>query len=191
MPIRRYSEGKGRKHGRHGWSSSVWINSTAAESCDNLKCKRLSRIANLSPFKKMLVLAIMAGRSSWPVWLFICCPGSPNAVVVTRGHWHFQCSSDTICFLYFLAQRKRLRKQFNREREHTHIYIANAGSGMFAIQTASVGWAALTQEVHLWIQQSPMMLLVCWFCDRAAVGWRIISVQQIQWRTHFNKYDKQ
>lgn len=80
--------------------------------------KGLHRIPNFSPFKKMLVLASAAGPSRWPLWLFICCSGTPDVAVLTRGHWHFQCSSDTICFLYFLAQRKRLRKQFNREREH-------------------------------------------------------------------------
>lgn len=123
----------GQVHGRDGASSGVKMISNPAKvgfmakivnylkkkKSHLLKCKRLHRIPTLSPFKKMLVLVITAGQSSWPLWLFICCSGTPYVAVVTRGHLHFQCSSDTICFLYFLAQRKRLRKQFNREREHT------------------------------------------------------------------------
>lgn len=82
-----------------------------------------------------------------PLRLLMCCSGSP-AAAVTRGHWHFQCSSDTICFLYFLAQRKRLRKQFNRERIHTHIYNANRGTWMFAIQAASDGIGPFSQSAY-------------------------------------------
>lgn len=124
----------GRTSAWQGWSSGVKIIINPAKGgfmakivnyfnnkkkSHLLKCKRLHRIPTLSPFKKMLVLVITAGQSRWPLWLFICCSGTPYVAVVTRGHLHFQCSSDTICFLYFLAQRKRLRKQFNREREHT------------------------------------------------------------------------
>lgn len=103
----------------------------------------------------MLWLAVMTQQSGRPAWLSICCPGSPNSAVTTRGHRRFQCSSDTICFLYVSAQRKRLRKQFNREQEQTHthtqtqhIYIANVGSGMFAIQKASFGKRRLCESAY-------------------------------------------
>lgn len=111
----------------------------------------------------------MVGQRGWPLWLSICCSGSPNVAVVTGGHWHFQCSSDTICFLYFLAQRKRLRKQFNREREHTHISTLQMEPlGCLLFRKHRWGCVFGIAEVPVWIQQSALMLLSerSWFCDK-------------------------
>lgn len=152
----------GHMHDKDGAAPSRrWVNERqCALFFEN--AQRMHRIATLSPFKKMLVLVITAGQSGWPRWLFICCSGTPHVADVARGHLHFQCSSDTICFLYFLAQRKRLRKQFNREREHTQTSTMQIEApGDLLCREHRLEWVlfvrVLIQEVHFRIQWSSTM----------------------------------
>lgn len=46
----------------------------------------------------------------------------PNVTAEQRGHWHFHSSSDGICFIYFLVQRKRLRKQLHFKKNTPHLH---------------------------------------------------------------------